>query len=147
MRHVLLALATAAATLAVVSAAGARSSTAPNPCRLVTAADVTVVLGAVAGRGKLQALGLYKSCTYSTKSHVTVTVQTRMLSRANFVTSAKANPGPVKAVAGLGAPAYFAGRITLLVWRGGNEVTISIFGLGSPLAAEVKLAKRALRRM
>jgi hypothetical protein len=63
------------------------------------------------------------------------------------VKSAKANPGPVRAVAGLGAPAYFAGRVTLLVWRGGNEATFSVFGVGSPLASEVKLAKRALPRM
>jgi len=107
------------------------------------------VLGTAVGRGKLQSLGLYQSCTYTTKSFVTVTVQTRRLSKTDFVRSAKANPPPVKAVAGVGAPAYFAGGATLLVWRAGNEATFSIFGsgLGSPLAREVALAKRALHRL
>jgi hypothetical protein len=121
---------------------------APNPCKLVRAADVKAVLGAAVGRGKLQSLGLYESCTYTTKSLVTVTVQTRTLAKADFVKSAKANPPPVKTVSGLGAPAYFAGGVTLLVWRHGNEATFSVFGSGqgSPLAREVKLATRALHR-
>lgn len=145
MHRVFVTLVVAAAFVA--STASAATSAVPNPCRLVTAADVKAVLGASVGRGKLQSLGLYKSCTYSTTSHIVVTVQTRALSKADFVTSAKMNPGPVKAVAGLGAPAYFAGRITLLVWRSGNEATFSIFGLGLPLTPELKLAKRALLRM
>jgi hypothetical protein len=53
----------------------------------------------------------------------------------------------VKAVSGLGAPAYYAGGATLLVWRRGNEATFSIFGSGPALTREIKLAKRALVRM
>jgi hypothetical protein len=132
---------------ALASRAGAGLSAAPNPCKLVTAADVNAALGPATGRGKLQTLGLYTSCTYATKRGATVTVQTRPLSRTDFVKSAKANPPPVKAVGGLGAPAYFAGGYTLLVWRGGNEATFSVFGGGPALAPEVKLAKRALPRL
>jgi hypothetical protein len=147
MRLVLAGLVLAALTAATVSAAGAAPAAAPNPCKLVTATDVKAVLGTSVGRGKLQPLGLYQSCTYTTKSFVTVTVQTRTLSKTDFVKSAKANPPPVKAVAGLGTPAYYAGGATLLVWRGGNEATFSVFGGGPGLAREVKLAKRVLRRL
>ena len=147
MRPLLAALVLAALTAGSAAAAGAVATTAPNPCRLVTATDVKAVLGTSVGRGKLQSLGLYRSCTYTTKSFVTVTVQTRPLSKADFVRSAKANPPPVKAVGGLGAPAYYAAGATLLVWRRGNEATISVFGGGPGLAREVALAKRALRRL
>jgi hypothetical protein len=147
MRPVLVALAVAALAAELVSSVAAAPAAAPNPCRLVTAADAKAVLGAAVGRGKLQPLGLYESCTYTTKSFVTVTVQTRPLSKSDFVRSAKANPPPVKAVSGLGAPAYYAGGATLLVWRRGNEATFSIFGSGPALTREIKLAKRALVRM
>jgi len=132
---------------AATSAANATPGAVPNPCKLVTATDVKAVLGTPVARGKLQSLGLYQSCTYTTKSLVTVTVQTRTLSKADFVKSAKANPPPVKAVAGVGAPAYYAGGATLLVWRRGNEATFSIFGGGPGLAREVKLAKRVVKRL
>lgn len=145
MRPVLAGLVLAALT--AVSAAGAAPAATPNPCKLVTAADVKAVLGTPVGRGKLQPLGLYQSCTYTTKKFVTVTIQTRALSKVDFVKSAKANPPPVKAVAGVGAPAYYAGGATLLVWRHGNEATVSIFAAGPALAREVELAKRALHRL
>jgi hypothetical protein len=135
------------AAISKIPPGSAASDAVPNPCRLVTAADVKAVLGQSVGRGKLQTLGLYQSCTYTTKSFVTVTVQTRTLAKAEFVKSAKANPPPVKAVSGLGAPAYFAGGATLLVWRHGDEATFSVFGAGPALAREVKLAKRAVPRL
>jgi len=147
MRPRLAGLVLAALTAGTVSAAAAAPAAAPNPCKLVTATDVKAVLGTAVGRGKLQSLGLYKSCTYTTQRFVTVTVQTRPLSKADFVKSAKATPPPVKAIAGLGAPAYYAAGATLLVWRAGAEATFSIFGSGPALAREVKLAKRALTRL
>ena len=147
MRSVLVALVVASVAQLLSAAAGGSTLAVPNPCRLVTAADVRAVLGSTSGRGKLQSLGLYKSCAYTTTSQVFVTVQTRSLSRADFVKSAKMNPGPVKAIGGLGAPAYYVGRATLLVWRHGNEATFSVFGAGPALSTEVKLAKRALARM
>ena len=150
MRSFVLGLVAVSLTVAAISVVpnGATAPLgAPNPCRLVTATDVKAVLGAAVGRGKLQTLGLYRSCTYRTKSFATVTVQTRAISKADFVRSAKANPPPVKVVGGLGRPAYFAGGVTLLVWRAGSEATFSIFGSGPALTREVELAKRALPRL
>jgi len=147
MRAAFVALTLVTLAAAAAGTAGAGPVASPNPCRLVTPTDVKAALGTAVGRGMLQSLGLYLSCTYRTKSFITVTVQTRPLSKSDFVRSAKANPPPVKGVSGLGAPAYYAAGATLLVWRHGNEATISIFGSGPALAREIKLARRALSRL
>jgi hypothetical protein len=147
MRNVLVGLVVVSIGTLVVGAAAGSTLAGANPCKLVTAADVKAAVGSAAGRGKLQTLGLYRSCTYTTQSSAFVTVQTRTLAKADFATSARMNPGPVKAVSGLGAPAYYVGRATLLIWRHGNEATFSVFGAGPALSTEVKLAKRALARM
>ena len=147
MRALVARLVLTALVAVFASTAGAQSSALPNPCKLVTTTDVKAVLGTSVGRGKLQSLGLYQSCTYTTSKFVTVTVQTRSLSRPDFVKSAKMNPPPVKAISGVGAPAYYAAGATLLVWRNGHEATFSIFGAGPALAREVDLAKRALPRL
>jgi len=111
-------------------------------------ADAHAVLEATVKPGKLQSLGLFLSCTYTTAKFVTLTVQTRSMSRADFVKSAKANPGPVKPVGGIGAVAYSAGGgVTLLVWRRGSEATFSIYGAGPALAREITLAKRVVPRL
>ena len=136
--------------LVVVTASGPALGTgkaAPNPCKLVARADAAAVLGAGVGPGKLQRLGLFESCTYS-RTSVFLTVQTRSISKQDFVKSAKANPGPVKPVSGVGALAYSAGGgTTLLVWRNGSEATFSIFGGGPGLPREIKLAKRVVKRL
>jgi hypothetical protein len=138
-----LAVATSSAVTATAEGSGAL-----NPCKLVTRADAHAVLGASVQPGTLQTLGLYGSCTYRTAKFVTLTVQTRSMSRGDFVRSAKANPGPVKAVGGIGALAYSAGGgVTLLVWRKGSEATFSIYGAGPALAREITLAKRVVSRL
>src|SRR5262249_46297465 len=105
MRSVLAGLVVASVGALVAAPAGGSGFAVPNPCKLVTAADVRATVGATVSRGKLQSLGLYRSCTYTTTSSAFVTVQTRALSKADFVKSAKMNPGPVKAIGGLVAPA------------------------------------------
>jgi hypothetical protein len=64
------------------------------------------------------------------------------------VTSAKANPGPVVRVSGVGATAYSAaGGSILLVWRDGTEATFLVFGGGKGLREEKLLAKRVVGRL
>jgi hypothetical protein len=137
------------ATIALVVlalAAAAPAAAAPiAPCKLVTAADARATLGGAVGPPKVQTLGLYKSCTYAHGAAV-LTVQTRALSRADFVKSAKANPPPVVAVSGLGVLAYSAAGFTLLVWRNGTEATFTVIG-GKGVAAEKALAKRVAGRL
>jgi len=136
----------AALALLALAFPAAGSSATANPCKVVTAADATKVLGSKVAPGKAQTLGLFQSCFYSagTKS---VTVQTRQIDKADFVTSAKANPGPVVAVPGLGAAYSAAGGSTLLVWKQGTEVTLLAFGVTPALTAEKALAKSALARL
>ena len=148
MRRRLVVPAVCTVAVAVAAPAFARGDTAPDPCKLVTRADATAVLGAGVAPGKLQRLGLYESCTYSAPRNAILTVQTRSISKSDFVKSAKANPGPVKPVGGIGALAYSAaGGAALLVWRNGSEATFSIFGGGPGLSREVKLAKRVVKRL
>lgn len=131
---------------AVVAAAAARPAAVTNPCKLVTQADAKTAIGG-AGKGQLQTLGLYQSCTYRAGTK-TLTVQTRRIDKATFVTSAKANPKPVVAVHGIGSAAYSAaGGFTLLVWKDEIEATFSIFGAGSALPAEEALARRVVGRL
>jgi hypothetical protein len=139
---VLVSIVAAATLVATVRAA------TTNPCRLVTAADARAVLGVAVGRPKLQTLGLYQSCSYRAAGGVTVTIQSRRMVKSDFFRSAKANPGPVVPVSGLGAAAYAAGGgSVLLVWRNGTEVTFLVFGGGKGLAEEKRLAKRAVTRL
>jgi len=121
---------------------------AVSPCKIVGAADASATLGGPVGKPKAQTLGLYQSCTYS-HGTATLTVQTRAVSRADFVKSAKANPPPVKPVSGIGAGAiaYSAAGFTLLVWRNGTEATFTVVGAGNGLAAEKTLAKRVAARI
>ena len=136
----------AAATAVIVTAPAAVA--AKSPCSLVTAADAKAALGTAVKRPKLQNLGLFASCFYATSSAASVTVQSRAIDRATFVKSAKANPGPVKAVAGLGGTAFSAAAgSTLLVWKNGTAVTILVLGTANPLASEETLAKKALARL
>jgi hypothetical protein len=74
MRHTLVVLVLTMLAVGLARTAGAEPRSAPNPCSLVTAADVKAVLATPVGRGKLQPLGLYQSCTY-TNGRVTVTVR------------------------------------------------------------------------
>jgi hypothetical protein len=128
-------------------AAAAVLAVAKGPCALVTPADVKAVLATQPPAAKAQTLGLYQSCTYRAGGK-TVTVQTRQIDRATFVKSAKANPGPVKAVAIPGATAYSAaGGFTLLVWKHGTAVTVLVLGATPPLTAEKALALRALAKL
>lgn len=137
---------TTIALLLIALATAAPAAAAPiAPCKLVTAADAQATLGGPVGKPKVQTLGLYQSCTYS-RGRAVLTVQTRALSKADFVKSAKANPPPVVAVSGLGVLAYSAAGFTLLVWRNGTEATFTVIG-GKGLAAEKALAKRVAGRI
>jgi len=132
--------------LVVALVAAMPASAAPiAPCKLVTIADAQTALGGPVGKPKIETLGLYQSCTYS-RGRAILTVQTRALSKADFIKSAKANPPPVVAVSGLGVLAYSAAGYTLLAWRNGTEATFTIVG-GKGLVAEKALAKKVASRL
>ena len=135
------------AVVAVIATPAAFSASTPNPCKLVSTADAKASLGAAVGKPTLLPAGRYQSCIYGTSSK-RVIVLARRLSKSDFTKSAKANPGPVVAVPGIGSSAYSAGGGTsLLVWKNGTEVSFSIFGVHAPLHAEERLAKKAVAKL
>jgi len=128
-------------------AAPAFSAATPNPCVLITFVDASAVLGATP-KSVPKTLGLFKSCTYTVKKK-TLTVQTRHVARkSDFEKSAKANPGGVFPIHGVGADAFSAGGGTvLLVWANGVEVTFTFGGFNPVVASQQSLAKTAISRL
>ena len=140
-------LATSAA-VTLLASSSAFAASAPNPCKLVTAADVKTALGSAVGKSQLLPAGLYQSCIYSATPSKRLVVLVRQLSKSDFTRSAKANPGPVTAVSGIGGAAYsVGGGASLLVWKNGTEASFSIFGAGAPLRAEERLAKKVVAKL
>ncbi len=119
-----------------------------NPCVLITVADASTALGATPPKSTPKTLGLFTSCTYTVKKK-TLTVQTRKVARkSDFEKSAKANPGGVSPIHGVGADAFSAGGGTvLLVWADGIEVSFSFVGVNPFVATQQSLAKTALSRL
>lgn len=133
------------AYLVLVAAAPAGASVA-NPCTLISAANATKALGLTVPTSKPEKLGLYQACTYSSGGK-RLTILVRSLTRANFDKSAKANPGPVVHVNGIGSDAYSAAGPTLLLWRSGTEVTVLATGVAKALAVEESLGRTAAERL
>ena len=136
---------TATATTAPSTTGGGAASAAPNPCTLVTAADVSAATGSSFPAGIHQMSGLYDACIYGSGPSLVILV--RAIDRTTFDTSAKANPGGATPISGIGDDAYTASD-TLLVWQAGTEIVIQIQGgSGDPLATEKKLAAAAVARL
>jgi len=135
-----------ATAVALVGAASA-SASVKSPCKLITAADATKALGVSAGAGKAETVGLYQACLYAAGTKGVI-VLVRQFSRSNFDKSAKANPGPVVHLNGIGSDAYSVkGGSAVLVWKNGTEVTVAVSGLGKALNAEEALAKVVAARL
>ncbi|HET8893085.1 MAG TPA: hypothetical protein VFM96_03190 [Gaiellaceae bacterium] len=145
MRYLLLALVVALVTAAPAAAAPVA------PCKLVTKTEAAAALGAsvLSLKQKAETIGLFQSCMYRHGATSFVQVETRTISKADFVQSAKSNMRPVKAVSGLGAGtiAYSAAYVVLLVWRNGTEATFFVNGPGKTIADTEKLAKRVISRL
>jgi hypothetical protein len=130
--------------LAFVPTAAAGSM---NPCVLVTSADAATVLGGKVVAGKVQTLGLYKSCTYRS-GRKTLTVQTRQIAKTDFEKSARKNPPPVFPIPGIGQEAFsVGGGVALLVWQKGTELTFTYVGLNPVVKTQTDLAGAALKRL
>jgi hypothetical protein len=137
--------AVAVTTLFFVPAATAGTM---NPCLLVTKNDASTALGTKTGTGKAQTLGLYKSCTYKGgRRTLTILVRT-IATKALFEKSAKANPGPVFKLPGIGDDAFSAGAgSALLVWKKGVEITFGFIGTSPVVQTQKDLATAAIARL
>ena len=143
MRRLLLVVGTMLVLAPAASAAGTR-----NPCVLVNTSDASTALGSKTGKGKAQTLGLYKACTYTSgRRKLTVLVRT-IASKSAFEKSAKANPGPVFQLPGIGDDAFSAGAgSTLLVWKKGVEITFAFIGTSPVVQTQKDLADAAIARL
>ena len=101
-----------------------------------------------AAEGEVEDPRLYRSCTYTVKTK-SITVLTRPIAReSDFVKSAKANPGVVLPIRGIGADACSAAAgKALLVWENGIEITFSFTGVNPFVATQQALAKTAVGRL
>ena len=134
------------AAVALVGAATA-SASVKSPCKLITPADATKALGVAAGAGKPETVGLYQACLYTAGTKGAI-VLVRQISRSTFDKSAKANPGPVVHLNGIGTDAYSVkGGSGILLWKNGTEVTVDVSGLGKALRADETLGKAAAARL
>lgn len=118
---------------------------APNPCTLVTAANVSAALKSSVPPGLRQKVGLFDSCVY-THGSSGIVILVRTIDRATFDRSAKANLGGARPVSGVGDDAYNASG-TLLVWQAGIEIGIQLEGGNDALTTEMPLAVAALARL
>ena len=141
--------------LAIVSvvalvAAAAAAAAPVAPCRLVTKAEAATTLGAslLSVKQKAETIGLFQSCMYKAGRTSFLQIETRTISKADFVRSAKSNMRPVTAVSlGGGSLAYSAAYVVLLVWQNGNEATFLLNAPGKSIADTEKLAKKILSRL
>lgn len=128
--------------------APAASAGTMKPCLLVNSSDASTALGTKTVRSKAETLGLYKACAYTSgKKSLTVLVRS-IASKAAFEKSAKANPGPVIQLPGIGDAAFSAGAgSTLLVWKKGIEITFTFIGTNPVVQTQKDLATAAIARL
>ncbi|HSX21641.1 MAG TPA: hypothetical protein VLE97_02570 [Gaiellaceae bacterium] len=144
MRYVVLAL-----VVGLVAAAPAAAAPV-SPCKLVTKTEAATALGAsvLSVKQKAETIGLFQSCMYKHGLTSFLQIETRSISKADFVRSAKSNMRPVSAVSlGGGALAYTAAYVVLLVWHNGTEATFLLNVPGKSVADTEKLAKKVLSRL
>jgi len=115
---------------------------------LVNSSDASTALGTKSAKGKAETLGLYKACAYTSgKKSLTVLVRS-IATKAAFEKSAKANPGPVLQLPGIGDDAFSAGAgSTLLVWKSGVEITFTFVGTSPVVQTQKDLATAAIARL
>lgn len=123
--------------------ATAAAAATPDPCGLVTEADITSVTGADPGPGRATPAGVYQACVYGKA----VIVTARAIDRATFDTSSMQNPGAQR-ITGAGDAAVTAtgdGGTAVIAWHKGVELNVLI--PGGTVDAEKYLVARGLDRV
>ena len=110
-----------AALLAVVPVA---SGGTKNACLLVSATDTSKAVGGKIGPGRHVSAGGFNTCVY-TFGKVTVTVKTRPISHAGYLSAVKSIPGSALAATNVSADAwvfFVSNGVALEDWKDGNEL-------------------------
>jgi hypothetical protein len=143
-----------ASILVALALAPGAAAAVPNPCTLLTNADVAKVFGAKIASRVGDGNRLHRGCTWNgipagsfTSYHATLRIDVAQISRAQFDTIAKKTKHAVP-IRGLGEAAfssYMAGEF-LAVWHSGIYLAVELTGGSSPVAAAKMLAREALTR-
>jgi len=130
------------------------ASALPNPCALLTNAEVAKVFGAkIASRARDATVP--GGCTWDgvtqgtfTSAHASLRIDIARVTKAEFEKQAKKakNAVPVRDVGELAYSQYTAGE-TLTVWQQGIWMSVDLTEATSPLAAAKTIARAALARL
>src|SRR6266702_8996691 len=136
----------------VLALAPSASAALPDPCTLLTNAEVATAFGSkVQSRaGENHRFG--RSCAWEgvplgsfTSAHASLRVDIAHVSRAQCLKHAKKakNAVPVHGIGDLAYSQYVAGQ-SLTVWRHGIWLSLDLTGVSSPLASAKALARSAI---
>jgi hypothetical protein len=126
----------------------------PNPCTLLTNAEVATAFGAKVQSRVGESHRFGRSCAWEgvplgsfTSAHASLRVDIAHVSRAQFLKNAKKakNAVPVHGIGDLAYAQYIAGQ-SLTVWRHGIWLSLDLTGVSSPLASAKALARSAIAR-
>jgi hypothetical protein len=131
------------------------SAGVPNPCALLTNAEVAKVFGAKIADRASDAYGSGRGCTWDgatpnsfTSYHASLRIDIARVTKAEFEKQAKKakNAVPVRNVGELAYSQYLAGEV-LTVWQHGIWMSVELSGGTSPIEAAKALARSALTRL
>jgi len=143
-----------AAAVTVSALAPSASPALPNPCTLLTNAEVAKAFGSKIQSRAGESYRFGRSCAWEgvplgsfTSAHASLRVDIAQISRAQFLKNAKKakNAVPVHGLGDLAYSQYIAGQ-SLTVWRHGIWLSLDLTGVSSPLGAAKALARSALAR-
>ena len=125
-----------------------------DPCLVVTASDVSTVMGATVPPSTSLFTGVYQACSYATPENsagqsTVVIVTDRLIDKAGFEASVKQNSGQPSPLAGVCQDAFVSGS-NVLGWTNGTEVDSRISGMpagGDAVAAGTKLVTGACAKL
>jgi hypothetical protein len=144
-----------AVSLALIFVSASSAAPLPNPCTLLTNAEVAKAFGAKVANRTSDAYGLDRGCTWDgappgrfTSYHATLHLDIAPASRAAFDKAAKRakDAVPVHGVGDEAYSEYIAGEF-LSVWQNGIYLSVELSGGSSPIEAAKTLARTALGRL
>ena len=133
----------------------AASAGLPNPCGLLTNAEVAKALGSKIVSREPTGTGRYRTCTWTgadlggyAPMHRTLMVQVTSATKTQFDKSARTTPGAVP-VHEIGQEAYAeTGHVpSVNVWQHGDAIWINASLVNDPVQTAKTVAKLAVKRL
>jgi len=140
----------AAAALAPAASAGL-----PNPCTLLTNAEVAKAFGTKIATRTSEGNRYGRSCAWDgvargtfTSAHASLRIDLAQTTKADFLRGAKRakNAVPLQGLGDLAYSEYMAGEF-ISVWQRGVSVGFDLTGVSTPIASANALAHAALARL